>query len=363
MTTQSPALQNNSMLAKKEKTNSERFTDMVINEFTGTKGELALTAFQKRLVQNYFISVDNAIKIAEERRLKKDERFRDKLPVEWKNINLELLAVNVVACARIGFDPACANHINMVPYKNNMLNKYDMVFIEGYRGKELKARKYGFDIPSDVVIELVYSTDTFVPIKKDRDNKIETYEFKVNKSFDRGEIVGGFYYFAYTENPEKNKLMFYSKAQIEKRKPEKASPEFWGGEKDVWEYDQKSNKKVKTGTEHIEGWYEEMMWKTLCRIAYGNITIDSQKIDDDFIKLSLNEKLAGDLVPDGNYKTPPEANNSTLDIDSEVIDPEPETTKMESKPVTVQTTEPPVPENLNVPGMEKKNPTQPQIDF
>jgi len=196
---------------------------------------------------------------------------------------------------------------------------YDIVFIEGYRGKELKARKYGFDIPNDVIIELVYSTDIFTPIKKDKDNRVETYEFKVTKSFDRGEIVGGFYYFSYFDYPEKNKLSFYSKSQIEKRKPDKASVEFWGGEKDVYKWDDKLKKNVKSGTEHVEGWYDEMMLKTLYRIAYSNITIDSQKIDDDFIKLSLNEKLAGDIIPDANYQAPGTANSQTLDIDSEDV--------------------------------------------
>lgn len=313
-----PAIQQeNNKIAKKEKTHSERFAEMVEREFTGTAGNLSLTSFQKRLVQNYFITIDQSLKKAEQQRLKKDERFRDTTPLTWEHINMELLAINVVACARIGFDPALSNHINMVPYKNNALKKYDIVFIEGYRGKELKARKYGFDVPNDIIIELVYSTDTFSPIKKDKDNRVETYEFKVNNSFERGEIIGGFYYFSYFDSPEKNKLMFYSKSQIEKRKPEKASAEFWGGEKDKYEWDDRLKKNVKTGTESIEGWYDEMMWKTLSRIAYSNITIDSQKIDDDFIKLSLNEKMVGELDTNPSFTAPDSANSKPLDINYE----------------------------------------------
>jgi len=34
-------------------------------------------------------------------------------------------------------------------------------------------------------------------------NKVESYEFEVTNPFDRGEIVGGFYYHSYNENPGK----------------------------------------------------------------------------------------------------------------------------------------------------------------
>lgn len=272
--------------------NSERFSMKVFQEFSGKAGEVSLTNHQKRLVQNYFISIDLALKSAEEKRMKKDEKYRDALPVTWENVNLESLAVHVVSCARIGFDPALPNHINMVPYKNNTLNKYEMVFIEGYRGKELKAMKYGYDVPSNVIVELVYENDEFKPFKRDRNNKTECYDFVVTEPFDRGEIIGGFYYHEYVDAPEKNRLVFMSASDIEKRKPTYASAEFWGGERDKWE----NGKKV--GKEKVEGWYAEMMFKTLYRAAYSSITIDSQKIDDDFIRLSENENKSLEAKPD-----------------------------------------------------------------
>ena len=43
-----------------------------------------------------------------------------------------------------------------------------------------------------------------------------------------GEIVGGFGYIEYTE-PTKNKLIIMTIKDILKRKPDKASGEFWGG--------------------------------------------------------------------------------------------------------------------------------------
>lgn len=276
-------METNTQVVTCEATHSERFTSKVIQEFTGTNGNIALTSFQKRLVQNYFISIDQSLKMAEEKRIKKPEKYRDKLPVSWSNINMESLAVHVVSCARIGLDPALPNHINMMPFKNNTINKYDIVFIPGYRGKELTATKYGLEVPVDVVVELVFENDKFKPIKKDFDNNIESYTFKVAENpFDRGSVIGGFYYHVF-EDKTKNKLVFWPKSEIDKRKPAYASAEFWGGTKDKWENEQK------VGTEQVDGWYNEMAYKTLYRAAYGSITLDSQKIDDDYIKLTENE--------------------------------------------------------------------------
>lgn len=311
--------QKNTDVAKHEPSQSERFSAMVQREFSGKAGEvIRLTGFQKRLIQNYFIAIDIALKTAEEKRLKKDEKYRDKVAIIWHNVNMELLAVNVVACARIGYDPALPNHIYMIPYKNNNTDKYDIVFTEGYRGKELKAKKYGLNVPDEVVVEVVYSTDTFKPVKKDLNNRTETYVFEINKPFARGEIVGGFYYLQFKEEPWRNRLMQYSIAEIEKRKPAYASVEFWGGEKDIWENGKKTGKKEK-----VEGWYHEMVYKTLYRAAYGSITIDSQKIDEDFMKLLEHEQLMSSRITEQEIDE--NANREQLDfIEAEDVTPQPE---------------------------------------
>lgn len=309
-------------VVKAEQTMSERFMQKVIAEFGSGVGEVALTDFQKRLVQNYFISLDASLKMAEEKRVKsnaakKEDKHKNMLPITWSNVNMELLARNVVAAARIGLDPAQKNHIHMIPYKNNTTGKYDIGFIEGYRGIELKAKKYGLDVPDGIIVELVYSKDKFKPIKKDRNNKIESYEFEVTNAFDRGEIIGGFYYHIYTANPEKNKLVVLSIKDIEKRKPDYASTEFWGGEKDVWE----NGKKV--GKETVEGWYEQMCYKTIYRAAHGNVTIDSQKIDDDYIRLSQMEQTMKEAEVAAEIAA--NANTDAIDIEASVVsEPDPQ---------------------------------------
>jgi len=320
-------------------TDAERFTNKVIQEFTGQAGgEIALTKFQKRLVQNYFISVDLALGRAEANRLKKEESKRDAVAVKWENVNMPQLAVNVVSCARIGYDPALPNHINMVPYKNNTTGKYDIGFLPGYRGKELMAMKYGLDIPKDVVVEVVYSTDKFKVIKKDITNTVEGYDFEVVSPFDRGDIIGGFYYHVF-EDKTKNRLMFYSKSEIDKRKPEYASHEFWGGEKPVWKWNDKTKKNEKVGVEEVEGFYAEMVYKTLYRAAYGAITIDSQKIDDDFIRLSENEENARQIKPN---EVAENANRITVDFEEAQVvqDKLPEKTETADPPPAVETKNP-----------------------
>ncbi len=260
----------------------QRFTEMVMKEFQSLNPVGQLTDFQKRIATSYFVKLDQVLKAAEVKNLAKAPDRRD-LSYTWENVNLNKLAMDVVAFSAIGLDPLQPNHLNLIPYKNNSTSKYDIGFIIGYNGLELKAKKYGLDVPTGVTIELVYANDGFKQIKKDFNNKVESYIFEIKDDFDRGEIKGGFIYFQYA-NPEQNRIRVLTKADIEKRKPKYASAEFWGGEKDVWKNGQRTGEKEK-----IEGWYEEMAYKTLVRAAWSSITIDSQKIDENYQRMLLSE--------------------------------------------------------------------------
>lgn len=324
---------------------SERFMTKVISEFWSGVGELALSEGQKRLAQNYFMALDAVLKLADEKRLKKSEKYRDNLPISWQTVNMPLLARNVVACARIGWDALEKNHVHLIPFKNNTTNLYDIGFIPGYRGLELKAEKYAMGEMPVVTCELVFSTDEFKIVKKDHENKFDSYFLKVTNPFDRGSVVGGFYYHAYKDKT-KNVLVVLSMKDILKRKPKYASTEFWGGEKDKWVKDEKTGKNKKEGVEVVEGWYEEMCLKTVKRAAYGNITIDSQKIDDAYQALQANEVSSRDAQSQMQYED--EANSEFMDIDmktGEVIRPGKEVDEKppETTPETQQE-EPPLPQ-------------------
>lgn len=291
---QKPAVQNQNQGALQPAENqqlsmSERFTNQVLREFgSNVAGAIQVTDYQRQLIQGYFIAIDRALKMAEEARIRKNEnnkdhRYDNNLPVTWNNVNLNDLALDVVHYARMGLDMMQDNHLFPIPYRNNKTNKYDITLMPGYNGIQYIAEKYAVEKPLAVTIELVYSTDTFKPIKKSKDNKIESYEFEINNAFDRGTIVGGFGYIEF-EDPVKNKLVIMTKKDIEKRKPAYASAEFWGGTTKVWE----NGKQVEKET---DGWYEEMCLKTLKREVYSakHIPRDPKKIDDAYQYMKMRE--------------------------------------------------------------------------
>ena len=267
---------------------SERFTSMVMKQFGGTVGAPNLTDFQKRLIQGYFIAVDRALKTAEDERIRKNEKNRDHkydndLPVVWENVNLVDLALDAVHYARMGLDMMQDNHLFPIPYKNNKTRKYDMTLMPGYNGIRYIAEKYAVEQPVAVTTELVYSTDSFTPIKKSNGNRVESYLFEIKQPFERGDVVGGFGYIEYAD-PTRNELIIMPLKAILKRKPKYASANFWGGTQKVWE----NGKQVETET---EGWFEEMCLKTLIREVYSakHIPRDPQKIDDSYQYMKLRE--------------------------------------------------------------------------
>lgn len=264
---------------------SERFTAAVFKEYSSHAGEATLTNMQTKLIQNYFVKIDQVLKSAEIKRLAKSENYRDKLPVTWENVNMNKLAVDVMAWSSVGLDPTLPNQLSPIPFKNTSLNKYDINLMEGYVGLNIMANKFGFDSPDNIVIELIYSNDLFKQFKKDRNNSVESYEFTVENPFDRGDVVGGFYYLEYIKNPNKNKLRVFPLDEITKRIPDYASVEFWGGEKDEWVNGQRTGNKIK-----IEGWRNEMLYKTVARAAFKSIPLDSMKISSNMLDVMIREE-------------------------------------------------------------------------
>lgn len=268
-------------VATKEPTIADKFIGMVTRELESVNKGAELSQFQQRLARNYFIKIDSTLKDLETKRLKKSEQYREPLAYNWNNLNLQKLSLDVVSYSSVGLDPLQPNHLNFIPYKNNATNKYDVGFIIGYRGIELKTKKYGLDVPDEIVVELVYKNDKFRQIKKDKDNEVETYSFEVVDDFNRGECVGGFYYHRYNDDPKKNKIRVMTMRDILKRKPKYASVEFWGGTKKKYNSDE---------TIEVEGWADEMYYKTVYRKAYNDVTIDSAKIDEQYTQMLQHEQ-------------------------------------------------------------------------
>jgi len=317
----------NKALAKKEGaelSNSAKFANMVMREFAGNvSGAMQVTDYQRSLISGYFVAIDRTLKSAEEERIRKnsnnkDHKYDNELPVTWQNVNLNSLALDVVHYARLGLDMMQPNMLFPIPYKNNKAQKYDVNLMKGYNGIRYIAEKYALEKPKSVTVEVVYSTDRFSPIKKSGTNRVESYEFEITNPFDRGRIIGGFAYLEYPE-PSMNELIIMSMHDIEKRKPEYASANFWGGKQKKWE----NGKQIEVES---EGWLDEMVRKTLIREAYGgkHIPVDPQKIDENYQYMKHRE--ASLSVIDAQEEIAENSNQVPIDvsgaIDLPVSDPD-----------------------------------------
>lgn len=295
-------MSNEVTVQKSEKlSNGELFTQKVLKEFSGNvSGILQVTDYQRQLIQGYFIAIDRALKTAEEARVRKnannsDHKCDNNDPIGWGTVDLNTLALDVMQYARMGLDMMQDNHLFAIPFKDNNrtcqagTKMYVVNLMPGYNGIQYIAEKYALDKPISVTTELVYDTDTFKPLKKNRENRVESYEFEINNAFDRGSIVGGFGYIEY-QDPTKNKLVIMTLKDILKRKPKNASGEFWGGKKTEWS----GGKRTEVET---EGWFEEMCLKTIKREVYSakNMPRDPKKIDDAYQYMRLQEMRLAEM--------------------------------------------------------------------
>ena len=220
----------------------------------------------------------------------RDAKYNNELAYTWNNVDLPALALDLAHYARVGLDMMEDNTLFPIPYKNSKGNKYSMTLMEGYNGIRFQAEKYALDPFKAVTVEVIYANDKFRPIKKDSRNPVEGYEFDIPQPFDRGEPVGVFGYIEY-DDPSKNKLVVFSKADVMKRKPKYASPEFWGGKKKIWE----NGKQIEV---EMEGWVAEMYEKTMKREIYGSKRIprDPDKVDESYNYIRQREQQYEDMV-------------------------------------------------------------------
>lgn len=273
---------------EKTMTASKRFTDMIMAQYSSATGAHSFTDREKQLIKGYFIAIDEMLRTSEAERLRKNANnknhdYDNNLAYSWNTVDLPQLALDLAHYARMGLDMQQDNHLFPIPYKDNKANRYTITLMEGYNGIRYQAEKYAVNPPKNVVVEVVYTNDRFTPIKKGRDNPGDTYTFDIPNPFDRGKPVGAFGFIEY-EDPSKNVLVVMSRADIEKRKPKYASPEFWGGVKKTWE----NGRQVET---QIEGWEPEMFAKTMKREIYSakHIPRDPMKIDDTYHYIKQRE--------------------------------------------------------------------------
>lgn len=303
-------------------TASERFQRKIFAEFgNAVSGEVQVTEFQRSLVQGYFVCVDRMLKSCESDRIAKnakasDPKYVNDLAYVWNNVNLTDLALDLVHYARMGLDMLQPNMLFPIAYKNHRTQKYDVTLMKGYNGIRYIAEKYAVETPKAVTAEVVYSTDKFRAIKKNATSEIESYEFEITSPFDRGTIIGGFAYLEFSD-PAKNKLILMSMKDIEKRKPQYASVNFWGG----------TERKKINGEwveNEVEGWLDEMVKKTVLREAYSpkHIPLDPAKVDEAYHASKLREVRYAELEAEAEIEE--NANKTAIEVNFSDSTTEPE---------------------------------------
>ncbi len=305
---------------------SQRFTDVIMREFTNSTGNVKLTQHQRNLIQGYFIGCDNALQAAEQKRIAEAKKGGDwgaqnaaKTPYTWNNVNIDgKLAQRVVVYAKLGLDMTLPNHLFAIPYMNGKNKKYDLNFQEGYRGKEIKTKKYSYYSIRNIAYELVYSNDVFKPYKRGACHTMDSYEFEIKNPFDRGTLVGGFAYIEF-DDPQRNILLIMSKADIEKRHKVAKSKDFW------------------------DKWYDEMALKTVVSAACGKVTLDPEKIDPDFRIMQQSESDAEEAQLAEEIRQ--NANRETINV-----------TPVEPQPVSIPERTQPVQKQVEMPAQAQAEP-------
>ena len=272
---------------------SARFTDMVVKEFSGAAGALTLTPYQKKLAQHMFIKVDTQLKDLEAKRIQSKKNVAS---YEWANVNMEKLAIDTVHRVELGLDPLIPNHISPIPYFNGKKKKYDMDLRIGFEGKNYYRQKMALDVPIDVIYELVYDSDEFVPMKKNHEREYDTYHFAIKNPFSRGKIIGGFGYMIFEERI-KNILVIVTEADFKKSMNAAMSKDFW--------------------TKHPE----KMRMKTLIHRTTDYLKVDPEKVNAGFFEA---EKQSEEDAQGQDYLPEHDSNSEPIEMDQE---PEPETTE------------------------------------
>ena len=275
-------------IAKVEPTLGERFTNMVIREFSEI-GTVDLDPYKKRLAQHLFLGVDMALKRQEADRQKKNET---KLPIVWANVNMQQLAFNAMHCVELGLDALIPNHLHVVPYLNGKTGKYDLSLDIGYVGKDFYKRKMAIKPPKDIVYQLVYETDVFEPIMKTAQNNIESYRFEIKKPFNRGAVIGGFGYII-REDPTENQLIIVPKTSFDQSKNKARSQAFWGP------------------------YEEQMQMVALVRRVTAKLNIDPEKVNASFMKVEID-----DTIQEAEREVDEKANKGFMGEEGEVVEAE-----------------------------------------
>jgi len=215
---------------KNELTYSERFMNNVVLNFAAEVGKKELSDYENMLLQHLYIKIDYTMeewKKAKwsEKEKKYIEKYQD---LNWNNLNMSKLALDSIERVKLGLDALVENHIHVI-FTKNKKQKYNVDLRIGYEGKLYYKKKMSIIPIDDIIIETVYKTDYFKPIKKDIKNLKDFYEFEIKNPFLRGDVIGGFGYIQYKEMDRNinNKLILVTLEDIKRSQNKAQTKTIW----------------------------------------------------------------------------------------------------------------------------------------
>lgn len=250
-------------LTEKQQTQSSKFTLMVANTFKDLSVQkFELMPYHQALAKHLWIKINETLIELEAKRIKNSQK-QNMQPIIWENINPNKLAIDAMRRIDLGLDALIPNHIHPIPYWNSALKQYDLDLMIGYAGKNYYRQMFAIDKPLNIVYELVYSTDEFMPIKTPVG---ESYEFKIKNPFKRGNIIGGFGYIMYDDS-RKNKLVIVTDDDFKRSESSSKSNTFW------------------------RDFPTNMKWKTVVNRTTDKLAIDPRKVTQSFVEVEKEESI------------------------------------------------------------------------
>lgn len=299
-------------IAERKITVPERFMNEIVRNFQAEVGSPEkFTSYEKALAQHLYIKIDSVLKDLESKRQDKNTQIT---PYTWNNINLTKLALDSVHRVRLGLDAVVSNHIHPIMYYNKTTKKYDVDLRIGYKGKLYYTQQASLYPIEKIIIELVYETDVFTPIKKQQGVSCESYKFEIKNPFKRGKVVGGFGYIQYTDE-RLNELVIVTGDDFEKSRKASQSDKFWGP------------------------YSTEMMLKTVAHRVCDKITIDPRKVENSYSYVEEQENDVKQLTTEATIEIAQNANTKQIDFDEpetvevEVVSPQKQERKVVEPPV------------------------------
>lgn len=276
----------------------ERFTNAIVSAYSDVAKGVGMTVEQKQLVANYYIKLD--------------EMFRDpKVNIKWNQVRIPELAKTLAHMAKLGLDMSL-DQLSFLPFKNGNTGTYNLVPCISKHGYWYIAKNFALDVPSNYVVELIYSNDTFSVIKKDVNHECDSYVFEIKSPFNRGDIVGGFGYLEYSDK-SKNKLFVMPEEEILGYKPPYANNTFWTGNNKKKMYEKVIAKQllktVERDPKKVNG-----LQDSFDRIETEELNYNAATAQEE-----INDNMCSGEVIDIDYTPVEEVKEETIDKESELM--------------------------------------------